>query len=1114
MRCSSCGSDNPDGARFCDECAAPMPTRCPGCGATNRAGAKFCNACASPLAAPAAHSSERVTPAVSIEPSRASEGERKTVTALFADLKGSTEMIEHLDPEEARALVDPALRIMVEAVRRYEGYVVQSTGDGVFALFGAPAAYEDHPQRALYAALQMQQDLREYSRRLADQNKPALEARVGVNTGEVVVRTVETGGKVEYTPIGLTANLAARWQTVAPPGSVAISEHTRRLVEGYFDLRSLGPTPVKGVSDPVGVFEVIGPGPLRTHFQLSARRGLTHFVGREGELEQIKRALELAVAGHGQLVAVVAEAGAGKSRLVHEFKAVIPPGCKVLEAYSVSHGKASAWLPVLDLLRGYFDIRDADDAEARRDKARTALNALDPALCDALPYLFGLLGIQDAPDPLAQMDPQIRRRRTLDAIRRVFIRESLDQPLVLIFEDLHWIDGETQALLDLLADSVANVRVLLLVNYRPEYRHEWGNKSYYSQLRLRALERDDSSAMLSALLGDGVELNPVKRLIIERAEGNPFFIEEMTQALFDEGALVRNGGVKVARSLSQIRLPTTVQGILAARIDRLPAEQKELLQTLAVIGRESSLGLIRRMADVAEPQLEQMLTALQAGEFVYEQPAFPDPEYVFKHALTHEVAYGSLLIERRKVLHERVGQAIESLFENRLEDHLTELARHYSGSDNISKATEYLERAGQQALRRAAYTNALSSFNAAIQLLDRLVDNAERIRRELRLQIAIAPVLIMVEGWAAPEVERAYARARELCERVGDGSKLFPTLLGTWIVHLIRGELEKAYLVAEQLLWRAQSTRDPVRLMYAHHTVGTALFWMGESHSARENFETALSFYDPERHASLAYRHGGIDPRISDLLYVVLILWRLGYPDQSLEKMNQTLALAEDLSHTHCLVYTEFFFGLLRQLRREAYAAQERADRIIGLSAEHGLTGYLAFGTILRGWAIVEQGCKEEGIAQMQEGLAASRTIGDEWRRYFLRSLAEARGQMGCFDEGLSALTEVLSAVDKYEDRHHEAEVYRIKGELLLGRNGFSTEEAQNCFARAIEIAQKQSAKSWELRATTSLARLLASQGRRSEAREMLAEIYNWFTEGFDTADLKDAKALLDQLGG
>ncbi len=575
-----------------------------------------------------------------------------------------------------------------------------------------------------------------------------------------MVRIVETGGRAEYTPIGHTTNLASRLQTIAPAGSIAVSDRTRRLIEGYFETRALGPTAVRGISEAIEVYEVTGLGALRTHFELSARRGLTKFVGRESELEQMRRALEVAMSGQGQIVAVVAEAGTGKSRLYYEFKATLPAECKVLEAYSVSHGKASAWLPVLELLRKYFGIADGDDAAARREKVSAVLTALEPALSDATPYLFGLLGIVEGPDPIAQMDPQIKRQRTLDAIKRIVVRESLNQPLIVIFEDLHWIDEQTQALLDLLADSIANARALLLVNYRPEYRHEWGNKSHYVQIGLKPLGRESAGELLTALLEDAVELQPLKRLIIERTGGNPFFIEEMVQALFDEGALLRNGIVKVTRSLSQLRLPPTVQGILAARIDRLSAEQKELLQTMAVIGRESPRALIGTMNATAEAQLERMLAELRAAEFIYEQPALGDTEYVFKHALTQEVAYNSLLIERRKQLHERAGQALEAIFADQLDDHLTQLAHHYRYSANLDKAVEYLGRAGQQAMQRSAYADAIGSLGEAIGLLQKLPDTAVRIQRELPLQLAIGPAFIAVKGWGLQRLnERLSGRA-------------------------------------------------------------------------------------------------------------------------------------------------------------------------------------------------------------------------------------------------------------------------------------------------------------------------------------------------------------------
>jgi class 3 adenylate cyclase len=549
------------------------------------------------------------------------DGERKTVTALFADIKGSTELMEDLDPEEARSIVDPALQLMIEAVRHYDGYIVQSTGDGIFALFGAPVAHEDHPQRALYAAVRMQDDLRRYGTKLQQEGRAPIEIRVGVNSGEVVVRSIRTGkAQTEYTPIGHTTNLAARLQAIARTGSIVVSENTRKLTEGYFQLRALGDVRVKGIVEPVNVYEVTGLGALRTRLQRSVGHGLTRFVGRERELHALKAALELAKAGRGQIVATVGEPGVGKSRLYYEFKAISQSGCMVLEAFSVSYGKASTYLPVIDLLRNYFDISPGDDERKRREKVTGRVVALDRSLEDTLPFLFSLLGIVEADDAIAQIDGQIKKRRTHEAIKRILLRESLDQPLVVIFEDLHWMDGESEALLNLLADSIGTAKILLLVNYRPEYSHSWGSKTYYTQLRLDPLGPDNAEEMLTSLLGEGDDLVPLRRLIIEKTEGTPFFMEETVQMLLDEDSLVHNGTVKLARPLAELKIPATVQAILASRIDHLTTSEKELLQTLAVIGREFATSLVREVTRQSDDDLDRMLTGLQLGEFIYSNP--------------------------------------------------------------------------------------------------------------------------------------------------------------------------------------------------------------------------------------------------------------------------------------------------------------------------------------------------------------------------------------------------------------------------------------------------------------------------------------------------------------
>jgi class 3 adenylate cyclase/ribosomal protein L40E len=568
VQCTKCGTNNPSTNNFCAKCGNGLAKLCPKCSAENPPTSNFCGKCGAALAnnensavatPPASDvaAGVRVAPE-SIDVSTRLEGERKTVTALFADIKGSTEMMEDLDPEAARAVVDPALKLMMDAVHRYDGYVVQSTGDGIFALFGAPVAHEDHPQRALHAALRMQEELRRYSAKVVADGGTPIQGRIGINTGEVVVRSIHTGaGHLEYTPIGHMTNLASRMQTAAPVGSIAVTEATRKLCEGYFILKPLGPTRVKGVSEPVNVYEVTGLGLLRTRLQRSAGRGLTKFVGRQREMDAMKHAAQQAKAGRGQIVAAMAEAGVGKSRLLHEFKAVSQSEWMVLEAFSVSHGKASAFLPVIDLLWSYFEISSDDDERKRREKINGKIVTLDRSLENTLPYLHGLLGIGDENSPIADVEAQTRKRRSLEAIKRILLRESLNQPLIVIFEDLHWVDEETQAFLNLLADSIGTAKILLLVNYRPEYRHEWGHKTYYTQLRLDPLGKESADEMLRALLGDGAELGALKRLIIEKTEGNPFFMEETVLVLMDEGALIRNGVVKLTRPLdsSRFRLP-------------------------------------------------------------------------------------------------------------------------------------------------------------------------------------------------------------------------------------------------------------------------------------------------------------------------------------------------------------------------------------------------------------------------------------------------------------------------------------------------------------------------------------------------------------------------------
>ncbi len=1119
MTCSKCGTNNPSTNNFCAQCGNALAKGCAKCKAENPPTSVFCGKCGAPLSDGAGAGAATSSPPASASGVRvaaeqtdtsALEGERKTVTALFADIKGSTEMMEDLDPERARAVIDPALTLMMDAVHRYDGYVVQSTGDGIFALFGAPLAHEDHPQRALYAALRMQEELRRYSTKVVADGGSPIQCRIGINTGEVVVRSIQTGaGHVEYTPIGHTTNLASRMQTAAPVGSIAVTEATRKLCEGYFILKPLGATKVKGVSEPVNVYEVTSLGPIRTRLQRAAGRGYTKFVGRQREMEAMKAAAEQAKAGHGQLVAAVAEPGVGKSRLFFEFKATSQSGWLVLDAFSVSHGKATAYLPLIELLHDYFGIEPDDEPRRRREKVAGKVTMLDRSSEeDTLWYLFALLGIVEGEDPFAQIDAQVRRRRTQDAIKRILLRESLNQPLMLIFEDLHWIDDETQAFLNLLAEGIANAPVLLLVNYRPQYTHQWGSRTYYTQLRLDPLGKESADEMLSTLLaGDGPELAPLKRLVLERTGGNPLFMEELVQALFEEGVLVRNGAVKVTRSLGQLKIPATVQGILAARIDRLPGEEKEVLQTLAVIGTQFPLALVRQVVQLSPDRVDGLLSGLQTGEFIYEQPAAGDIEYTFKHALTHDVAYNSLLTERRRLLHERTAQAIEALYHERVEDYYADLAHHYGSSNNAAKAVEYLRLAGEQAVDRGAYEQALANVEPALRLIERLPDGVHQLRAELGVRLMEGRIVSVLHGMASTERLHTFQRVCELSEELGDDSALIRGLFNMGFAYANRGEALLAQETANRCLGLAEKNQNREMLPRVQVLLARCAYTSGDLIRAASFLSEPM-----ERFAStspgIAVGFAPINLWAFVPALYALVQQALGRSDEALKLSEESLRRAHQLKLPFTLAWALAFAAILHSQRREPEAVRSLAEAQIALAEELGPPERLAEGRTHRGWAMAELGQAEQALAELEAAVAISTSIS------FIRFeiVLSIYVRVGRADQALVLLDENLARFERLGAHIYEPQLYQLKSEAILMRDSSATAAAQECLRKAIAIARGQSAKWWELRATVSLARLLAAQGNRDEARAMLAEIYAWFTEGFDTADLKDAKVLLEEL--
>jgi class 3 adenylate cyclase/tetratricopeptide (TPR) repeat protein len=741
MQCPQCQHENPPQAKFCLECGARFKLMCAACSTELPAGAKFCLECGQPIETkPPALS--RFTPPAAYTPkhlaekiltSRAAlEGERKQVTVLFVDLKGSTELIADLDPEEAQTLLDPALHIMMEAVHRYEGTVNQVLGDGIMALFGAPLAHEDHAVRACYAALAMQAGIRRYADEVRRTHGVEIQIRVGLNSGEVVVRTVGNDLHMDYSAVGQTTHLAARMEQTASPGTIQITPTVQRLVEGYVQVKALSPMPIKGLRDSLEVFAVLGAGPVQTRLQAAAMRGLSPMVGRQTEVALLSQALAQAWEGHGQVVGVIGEPGVGKSRLVWEvLQSFHLDGWRVFASRGLAYSTTTPYLPIIELLKGYFDIETSDDVHQRRAKITNTLLRLDRALAPSLPAILALLDVPVDELRWQALEPPQRRQHILDAWKYILLRESQIQPLLVIVEDLQWIDTETQACLDILVESLPAARLLLLVNYRPEYQHTWGSKTAYSQIRLDPLPAASAEALFQALVGANPALEPLQRLLIARTGGNPFFLEESVQTLVETDVLVGEpGAYHLAQALPTIQVPATVQAVMAARLDRLPPEEKRLLQVAAVIGMEVPFLLLQSVAALSEEALRRSLTHLQTTEFLYEARLFPELEYTFKHALLHDVAYMSLLERQRRVYHAAVGHSLEILYAGRTDEVVELLAYHFGRSTEDEDAVDYAILAADKAQQRWANTETLAHLEVARQRLETMPDTASnRLRR-------------------------------------------------------------------------------------------------------------------------------------------------------------------------------------------------------------------------------------------------------------------------------------------------------------------------------------------------------------------------------------------------
>jgi class 3 adenylate cyclase/tetratricopeptide (TPR) repeat protein len=1097
MKCPQCQHENPGDAVFCQECGIRLEAACPSCGTPNQLSAKFCKQCGQRLSRPQATQAVpglRFVPPESYTPKHlaekilssksAIEGERKQVTVLFADLKGSMELLADRDPEEARKLLDPVLERMMEAVHHYEGTVNQVMGDGIMALFGAPVAHEDHGVRACYAALRMLESVSRYGDEIQRSHGVPVQIRVGLNSGEVVVRSIGNDLHMDYSAIGQTTHLAARMEQQASPGAILITGWTARLAEGYVAVRALGPKAIRGLAEPVETYELLGLGPARSRLQAAIARGLTRFVGREAEIAEIRAALDRAASGHGQLVALVGEPGVGKSRLVAEFtRSTLAPSWRLVATAGASYERAAPYRAVLGLLRAWFGLEEGDDAAAISAKVVAGLAAPD-ALTPILDPLLALLGTPVESAAWQGLGPAQQRRRILDAVRQFVIGASRVRPLCVVFEDLQWMDEESLAVLDRLVETLPTVRVLLLVSYRPEFEHEWGSRSDYTQLRVPPLPPGQAELFLTDLVGHGPGLAGLTRILIERTEGNPFFLEELVRHLVETGALSgRRGTHRVADSLDSIEVPPTVQAVLAARLDRRPRLEKELLQAAAVIGKDVPLRLLSATVDLSEKRLTTALAHLQQSEFLYEVTIFPDTAYSFTHALTHEVAYGSLLRERRRALDARIVEAIEELYPHQLPDQLDRLAHHAFRGEVWDKALTYCGQAGTRAFARSAHRAAVDWFERALRALERLPETpyttGQAIDLRLQLRYALSPL-----GEFA-KLQDYLKQAEGLAQAAGDLRRLGLVTAFLTNFYTIMLDLNRAVEAGERAVAIGLETADPSVQVLANTFLGLARYFTGAYREAavlaRRNIELLHGDLLRERFDM------ALLPSVYSRTVLAWCLAELGEFVEGADVGAEAIRIGEAADHPYSLTFAFLGAGYVHLRRGDAAQALPPLERAMALCRSADIPGAVVTVALSLAPAYVLAGRPGEALRLIEESVQHAVTIGDPLG-HWLRTVCRAEAQLA-LDQAADALPLALRAVDLARFarvRGNGAWALRLLGEIAAHADPPDLESAETHYGRALARADELGMRPLAAHCHLGLGKLYRRTGDGAKAGEHL----------------------------
>ncbi len=1047
-----------------------------------------------------------LAPDRSAERTAGAKAERRQLTVLFCDMVGSTAMSSRLDPEDYREIIRAYQDACAGVISRYDGYVAKFMGDGVLAYFGWPRAHEDDAERAISAGLGVVAAVAALT--LPNREPYGLAARIGIATGPVVVGDIVGEGSAQEAAVtGETPNLAARLQEIAEPNTVVIAETTRLLAGGLFSYHALGEQSLKGILDTAKVWRVEGERRVESRFAAKHDETLTPLVGRDEELELLTRRWRRARSGEGRVVLLSGEPGIGKSRLVHALAERLEgEPHRILRIQCSPHHSSSAMHPFVEHLEGVIGFTPGDTAAVKLDKLIAWIAQADQPPKEIAPLLGPYLGIDTIERyPPIDVEPKRQKRLLLEAIAEREVRLAAKQPTLFVVEDAHWIDPTSLELLGCHVEQAPQAAVLIVVTYRPEFVAPWVGAPHVTQLTLNRLSARDCAVMVGRLTGK-IALSPdVLDHLIDRADGIPLFAEELTRSV------VEAAGARSNR-LAQIDVPATLKDSLEARLDRLGAA-KEIVQIGAAIGRRFEYRLIARVARVAEDKLRAILDELAGSGLVLVRGEPPEAIYTFKHALVQDAAYQTLLRRRRTELHQRIAEVLEGNFDGIAATEPETLAHHHTEGGNAVAAVFHWLRAGQRAAERSADVEASQHLRKALQVLEGIPEGAQRRERELEILIALGPVLMNTQGSASDEVRSVYMRARELCNQTARPAQRFPVIWGLWINHQLGGDSETALSLAHEAINIADDLSDRDLLLQAHHSAWTSQALLGDFSSVLQHADQGLALYEVERHRAHIFTYGGHDAGVCGGALSSHAAWFLGFPDQALKRSRESLALARRTAHPFSIAHALNFAAMLRLLRREFEEAAQISDELIAFSTENGLAIWRANGAVLRGWARSLAWQSAQELEDFREAVRQRKKSGSRMRlSIHLAALAHALSVRGHDAEARKVIGQALREVDETGDRWWEALIHWLNGEILASGSGASDEQTAACYRRACDVARRQQARTMELRALTSLARLAFKQGKKRDSYDLLAPVYSWFTEGFDTPDLKEAKALLAEL--